>query len=62
MKSAEVTPLLKISILNNYRPISKHSYISKLLERVVPRRLTDYMTEHNMHDHLQYAYKPGQST
>ena len=23
------------------------------------RRLTDYMTENNLHEHLQSAYKPG---
>ena len=47
MKSAIVTPLLKKStldpdILKNYRPVSNLSYISKLLERVVAGRLTDY--------------------
>ena len=47
MKSAIVTPLLKKStldpdILKNYRPVSNLSYISKLFERVVAGRLTDY--------------------
>ena len=54
MQSAIVTPLLKKStldpdILKNYRPVSNLSYISKLLERVVAGRLTDYMTENNLH-------------
>ena len=67
MKSAVVTPLLKKSTLNpdilkNYRPFSILSYISKLLERVVTGRLTDYMTENNLHEHLQSTYKPGHST
>ena len=67
MKSAIVIPLLKKSsldpdILKNYHPVSKLSYISKLLERVVAGRLTDYMTENTLHKHLQSAYKPGQST
>ena len=67
MKSAIVTPLLKKStldpdILKNYRPVSNLSYISKLLERVVAGRLTDYMTENNLHEHLQSTYKPGHST
>ena len=67
MKSAIVTLLLKKSTLNpdilkNYRPVSNLSYISKLLERVVAGRLTDYMTENNLHEHLQSAYKPGHST
>ena len=49
MKSAIVTLLLKKPTL-------------KLLERVVAGRLTDYMTENNLHEHLQSAYKPGHST
>ena len=56
MKSAVVTLLLKKftlypDILKNYRPVSNLSYISKLLERVVAGRLTDYMTENNLHEH-----------
>jgi exonuclease III len=67
MKSAVVTPLLKKStldpeILKNYRPVSNLSYISKLLETVVARRLTDYMTVNNLHEDLQSAYKSGHST
>ena len=67
MKSAVVTPLIKKSTLNpdilkNYRPVSNLSYISKLLKRMVAKRLTDYMTENNLHEHLQSAYKPGHST
>ena len=67
MKSAIVTLLLKNStldpdILKNYRPVSNLYYISKLLERVVAGRLTDYMTENNLHEHLQSAHKPGHST
>ena len=26
------------------------------------KRLTDYLTENNLHEHLQSAYKPGHST
>ena len=67
MKSVLMTLLLKKStldpdILKNYRPVSNLSYISKLLERVVAGRLTDYMTENNLHEHLQSAYKPGHNT
>ena len=29
---------------------------------MVAGRLTDYMTENNLHEHLQYAYKPDHST
>ena len=54
--------ILNVVILKNYRPVSNFFYISKLLERVVAGRHTDYMTENNLHEHLQSAYKPGHST
>ena len=67
MKSAVVTPLLKKptldpEVLKNYRPVSNLSFISKLLERIVAQRLTSYMSENNLHEDLQSAYKPGHST
>ena len=66
-KSAVVTPLLKKAtldpeILKNYRPVSNLSFVSKVLERVVAQRLTSYMTDNNLHEYLQSAYKPGHST
>ena len=67
IKSAVVTPLLKKAtldpeILKNYRPVSNLSFVSKVLERVVAQRLTSYMTDNNLHEYLQSAYKPGHST
>ena len=49
MKQALVTPLLKKDdldpeVLKNYRPVSNLSFLSKVLERVVEARLTNYMT------------------
>ena len=37
-------------------------FVSKVLERVVAQRLTSYMTDNNLHEYLQSAYKPGHST
>ena len=67
MKSAVVTPLLKKAtldpeILKNYRPVSNLSFVSKVLERVVAQQLTSYMTDNNLHEYLQSAYKPGHCT
>ena len=66
-KCAIVHPLLKKSsldsnVLNNYRPISNLSFISKVLERVMAMRLRKYMTENKLNDFLQSAYKPQHST
>ena len=52
MKQALVTPLLKKDDLNpevlkNYRPVSN---LSKVLERVVAARLTNYMTINQLHE------------
>ena len=69
MKIARVKPLLKSpkldpNELKNYRPVSNLSYtsISKLLERVVARRLNNHMITNGLHEPLQSAYKAGYST
>ena len=67
MKSALVTPLLKKpsldnDVMNNFRPISMLSFISKLTERVVLRRLIDHVSSGNLHETFQSAYKPNHST
>ena len=67
MKSALVTlylkkPSLDKDIMNNYRPISNLSFISKLTERVVLRRLIDHVSSGYLHEKFQSAYKPNHST
>ncbi|XP_071807959.1 uncharacterized protein [Asterias amurensis] len=62
LKLAHVHPTLKKSSLNpellkNYRPISNLPYISKVLERVVFSRLSDYLRENNLLDSRQSAYR-----
>jgi hypothetical protein len=65
-KEAIITPLLKkegldVDILKNYRPVSNLSFNSKLLERVVAAQLSRHLTENNLLDPLQSAYRPGHS-
>ena len=67
MKHALVTPLLKKhsldpECLRSYRPVSNLSFVSKLTERVVARRLTDHVSEHQLHECYQSAYHPHHST
>ena len=67
MKIALVSPLLKKpsldpEILQNYRPVSNLSFLSKVLERVVAARVITYMDSHNLHDVFQSAYKTKHST
>jgi len=66
-KSGYVTPLLKKADLDaadvkSYRPITKLSVLSKLLERLVAQQLTEYLTENGLLPELQSAYRVHHST
>ena len=65
-KQATVKPLLKKSglelTMNNYRPVSNLSFISKIAEKIVVSQLNDYLSEHNLHSNHQSAYKQCFST
>ena len=67
MKAALVTPLLKKpsldkNVMENLRPVSNLSFISKLTKRVVLKRLTDHILCNNLHEQFQSAYEPNHST
>lgn len=66
-KLAHITPLIKGQSLDssefkNYRPISNLSFVGKLIERVVLRRLNDHLTRNNLNIPLQSGYKKSHST
>ena len=67
LKKAVVTPLIKkaslpVEDLKNYRPVSRLSFISKLVERVVAKQMVDHIHRHDLDNSYQSAYKPGHST
>ena len=67
MKVARISPLLKKPSLDsehlqNYRPVSNLSLLSKLLEKVVAFKLQSYMDTHGLHNPTQPAYGTGHST
>ena len=67
MKTAIVSPLLKkcsldINKLENYRPVSNLSFISKIYEKVVLQQLVDYLNHNNLLCTFQSAYRPHHST
>jgi len=67
LKRAVIRPLLKKPDLNtdehkNYRPVSNLSYISKILEKVVGKRIDAYLLENDLYDSFQSAYRTGHST
>ena len=66
-KIAMLTPIIKKSNesheeLSNYRPISNLPFVSKLIEKAVASQLNYYLTENNLHDVNQSAYKTYHST
>ena len=67
IKEAIVRPYLKKAGLDhneykNYRPISNLAFVSKILERIVLKRLNSHMDAHNLHCDTQFGYKKGHST
>ena len=67
LKVADIVPSLKNDKLDhqeykNYRPISNLTFLGKLVERVVLRRLNDHMKHNNLEIPEQSAYKKHHST
>ena len=66
-KSAIITPLLKKASLDpeslkNYRPVSNLKFVSKLLERMVAKQLHDHLSQHQLYEKQQSAYRKRHST
>ena len=62
LKKALVLPLLKkinmiLEIFKNYRPVSNLPYLSKIIERVVAKRVITHMDINNLYELLQSAYR-----
>jgi len=65
-KSAFITPRLKkpdtdTTDVRSFRPISNLSVISKLLQRLVARRLLKYLTVNSLLPRFRSAYRPHHS-
>uniref|UniRef100_A0A673ZSF1 Reverse transcriptase domain-containing protein n=1 Tax=Salmo trutta TaxID=8032 RepID=A0A673ZSF1_SALTR len=66
-KRARVAPLLKKPTLdpshvNNYRPVSLLSFLSKTLERAILGQLSCYLSQNDLLDPNQSGFKTGHST
>ena len=66
-KLAHITPLIKgqgldSDNLKNYRPISNLSFVGKMIERVVLRRLNEHLEKNNLDIPQQSGYKSRHST
>ncbi len=66
MKIAKVIPVYKSKgddkLFTNYRPISLLPVLSKLLEKVVHKRLYSYLTRHKILYESQYGFRDSHST
>ena len=61
-KGAIITPLLKkagldVNNFKSYRPVSNLSFVSKTLERAVASQLKHHLTQHQLLDQYQSAYR-----
>lgn len=66
-KLAHISPLLKgqgldSADLKNYRPISNLTFVGKLIERVVLKRLNEHLDANNLNIPNQSGYKKSHST
>ncbi len=64
-KIARVIPVYKSGdhkLFQNYRPVSVLPIFSKLFERVIYKRLIDYINKHNILFDNQYGFRKGHST
>ena len=64
-KMAKVIPIHKKSCtndINNYRPISLLPVFSKIMEKLMAKRLNVFLQENSIICNNQYAFRPGLST
>ena len=66
-KKALVTPLLKKTTLDAndvkyYRPVSNLSFVFKIVEKVVAVRFSKHLSDNDLYEQMQSAYRPNHST
>ena len=60
LKIAQITPVFKsgkADLVNNYRPISVLTALSKILEKVVCKRLTSFFDTHSILSNSQFGFR-----
>ena len=65
LKISKVIPIHKdgsTQMLNNYRPISLLSVFDKIIEKLMHKRLYNFLTEHNILFHNQFGFRKNNST
>lgn len=65
LKIAKVVPIYKTgdtNIFSNYRPISVLPFFSKLFEKAIANRITEYMDKFNVINNCQFGFRKQRST
>ena len=65
LKQQFITPIFKKgskSTTANYRPVSITSHLSKVFERLVRKRIADYLDEMQLQSETQHGFRKGRST
>ena len=67
LKSVIITLVIKISHLDknelkSYRPVSNIPFLSKIIEKAAIEQISNHMTENDMHEPFQSAYRKNFST
>lgn len=65
LKIAKISPIYKSgekNKLSNYRPISVLSFFSKIIEKLMANRVTDYLNKFKLLSSTQYGFQRGLST
>ena len=65
LKIGKVVPIHKKNesfLLNNYRPITLLPSLSKILEKLIARKLLSFLTQNEILDTNQYGFRPKRST
>lgn len=65
LKKAVVTPVFKAGdkcCVNNYRPISVLTGLSKILEKIINSRLVNYLERNKLLSENQFGFRPKRST
>ena len=50
------------SNIENYRPISQISNITKAFEKIIKKELVNYLENNNLLSCTQFGFRPGEST
>ena len=65
LKIAEVVPVFKkgdSNLLTNYRPISILSQTSKIFEKLISKRINDYLEKYHLISDKQFGFRQNSST